>query len=113
MIALCLVPLLVLLAYCALESLQSRLPESFQLDPKVFDFVLNAVLVESKLRWHMHRAASSYRQDVLLTRTCPDPISTAVHKLEEALGILGVQLNTQAKAIDLGEHMLSLHAAVC
>ena len=86
--------------------LQSRLPESFQLDPKVFDFVLNAVLVKGKLRWHMHRAASSYRQDVLLTRCSPDPVSTAVHKLEEALGMFGVQLDAQAKAIDLGEHML-------
>ena len=83
--------------------MQSRLPEAFQLDPKAFDHVLNVVSIDGKLHWHMHEAASSYRQDVLLTRTSVDPVSTAVHKLEEALGVLGLQLNRQVKAIDLGK----------
>ena len=83
--------------------MQSCLPEAFQLDPKAFDHVLNVVFIDGKLRWNMHTAASSYRQDVLLTRTSIDHVSTAVHKLEEALSVLGLQLSRQVKAIDLGK----------
>ena len=76
---------------------------AFQLDPRVFDYVLNVVTTEGGLRWRMHAAPLTYRQDVLLTRTSHDPVSTAVHKLEEALAVLGFRLDRHVKAIDLGE----------
>lgn len=87
---------------------QTCLPEAFQLDPKVFDFVLNVVSIEGKLGWHLHRAGSTYRQDVLLTRSSHEPVSTAVQKLAEAQTVLGLQLDRQIKAIDLGKPCCTL-----
>lgn len=85
------------------SGLQKQLPDTFELDPKVFGFVLHVICSEGKLRWHMHAAADTYRQDVLLTRMGGDHVSTAVHKLDEALDVLGFQLDRHVKAIDLGE----------
>ena len=76
---------------------------AFQLDPKVFDYVLNVATTEGGLRWRMHAAPPTFRQDVLLTRTSHGPVSTAVHKLEEAMALLGFRLDRHVKAIDLGE----------
>lgn len=95
------------------DLLQEHLPETFQLDPKVFDSVLSVVAVEGKLRWHLHKAPSTYRQDVLLTRASQDAVSSAVQKLGEALTVLGLQLNGRLKAIDLGRPCPCPVFAVC
>ena len=97
----------------SLSGLQKQLPDTFELDPKVFDFVLNVMCSEGKLRWHMHSAPATYRQDVLLTRINDDHVSTAVHKLEEALEVLDFQLGRHVKAIDLGQSAPLCVPTVC
>ena len=74
------------------------------LDPKDFHYVLSVVDVEGVLRWHLHEVTSNYRQAVLLTQLSQQQVSSAVHKLQEALEVLGHQLRTTETAIDLGMH---------
>ena len=79
------------------------------MDPKDFHFVLSVVDIEGVLRWHLHEVTSNYRQAVLLTRLSQQQVSTAVHKLQEALEVFGHQLKATETAIDLG--MYSIEAA--
>lgn len=83
--------------------MQERLPDTFNLDPKLFDHVLNVVTIDGRLHWNVHGADSSYRQTVLLTQASPREVSSAVHKLQEALTVLGHRLGCEQAAIDLGE----------
>ena len=78
------------------------MPETFRLDPKAFDYVLNVVTIEGALWWHVHKADSTYRQTVLLTQPSQQLVSSAVHKLEEAFEVFGYQLCPKHKAVDLG-----------
>ncbi len=84
-------------------NLQEQLPETFSLDPKVFRFVLNVVAVEGMLWWNLHEVDSTYRQTVFLTQSPKQLVSTAVHKLQEALEVTGHRLDADQKAIDLGD----------
>lgn len=83
--------------------MQDRLPESFSLDPKHFDHVLTVVKIDGRLHWNVHAADSGYRQTVLLTQPSQREVSSAVHKLQEALAVLGHKLGSDQAAIDLGE----------
>lgn len=85
-----------------LLGLQDKLPESFNLDPKYFDHVLNVVKIDGRFHWNVHAADSSYRQTVLLTQPSQREVSSAVHKLQEALAVLGHKLDSEQAAIDLG-----------
>ena len=83
--------------------MQDRLPQSFNLDPKHFDHVLNVVEIDGKFHWNVQAADSSYRQTVLLTQPSQRGVSSAVHKLQEALAVLGHKLDSEQAAIDLGD----------
>lgn len=83
--------------------MQAQLPDTFSLDPKSFRYVLNVLTIEGSLHWLLHEANSTYRQTVLLTQPSQQQVSTAVHKLEEALEVVGHQLGSNQKAIDLGD----------
>ena len=83
--------------------MQEKLPENFNLDPKHFDHVLNVVRIDGTFHWNVHAADSSYRQTVLLTQPSQKEVSSAVHKLQEALAVLGHKLDSEQAAIDLGE----------
>ena len=83
--------------------MQDMLPGSFYLDPKQFDHVLNVVEYDGRLHWNVHAADSSYRQIVLLTQPSQKEVSSAVHKLQEALAVLSHKLGSEQAAIDLGE----------
>lgn len=91
--------------------MQERLPNSFNLDPKYFDHVLNVVTIDGRLHWNVHEADSTYRQTVLLTQPSQREVSSAVHKLQEALAVLGHKLGCEEAAIDLGK--LTLPHAAC
>ena len=82
--------------------MQERLPITFELDPKQFDYVLNVVTIEDSLHWHLHPAEHNYRQTVLLTQPSNKGVSTAVHKLQEALDVVGYKLSCEQTALDLG-----------
>ncbi|DBA93670.1 TPA: hypothetical protein ACH3X3_013742 [Trebouxia sp. C0006] len=82
--------------------LAAHLPETFKLDPKVFHYVLNVVATEGKLLWNLHETDGTYRQTTLLTESPQKCVSSAVHKLEEALHLVGHHLGSNQRAIDLG-----------
>lgn len=87
----------------SLESwLGERLPDSCNLDPKHFDHVLNVVAIDGRFHWNVHEADSTYRQTVLLTQPSLREVSSAVHKLQEALAVLGHKQGCEEAAIDLG-----------
>ena len=65
--------------------------------------MLSVVDIEGCLRWSIHEATSNYRQAVLLTPSVQRPVSSAVHKLQEALAVIGHQLGAEDIAIDLGK----------
>ena len=83
--------------------MQERLPDSFNLDPKRFDHVLNVVTINGRLHWNVHEADDTYRETVLLTQPSQREVSSAVHKLQEALAVLGHKLGCEEAAIDLGK----------
>ena len=65
--------------------------------------MLSVVEVEGSLRWSLDKATSNHRQAVLLTPSLQQPVSSAVHKLQEALAVVGHQLSSVDIAIDLGD----------
>ena len=83
--------------------LQAKLPDAFSLDPKQFDHVLNVVTIDGKLQWAVHKADHTYRQTVLLTQPSHREVSSAAHKLHEALEVAGCRLSPGQTAIDLGK----------
>lgn len=96
-----------------LESrMQERLPDSCNLDPKHFDHVLNVVAIDGRFHWNVHEADSTYRQTVLLTQPSLREVSSAVHKLQEALAVLGHKQGCEEAAIDLGKHTLPHSASL-
>ncbi|KAL0032338.1 hypothetical protein WJX79_005830 [Trebouxia sp. C0005] len=82
--------------------LAAHLPEPFKLDPKGFQYVLNVVANEGTLLWNLHEADGTYRRTTLLTESPQKCVSSAVHKLEEALHVVGHHVGSNQRAIDLG-----------
>ena len=88
------------------------MPETFKLDPKVFQYVLNVVATEGTLLWNLHEADGTYRRTALQTEPPQKCVSNAVHKLEEALHVVGHHAGANQRAIDLGgtcQHFTSIY----
>lgn len=81
--------------------LQDQLPLTWKLDPKNFDQVLSVVQCERKLHWHLHPADTLYKNPH--THSPWDSASTAMHKLDEAIQLGGIDINGLDLAIDLGQ----------
>ncbi len=92
------------------------MPETFKLDPKAFQYVLNVVASEGNLLWNLHEADGTYRRTALLTEPPQKYVSSAVHKLEEALHVIGHRVGSDQRAIDLGgtcQHFTSSYCNHC
>ncbi len=88
------------------------MPEKFKLDPKDFQYVLNVVATEETLLWNLHEVDGTYRRTTLLTESPQKCVSSAVHKLEEALHVVGHHVGSNQRAIDLGgtcQHITSIY----
>ena len=89
-------------------NLQDALPDTWQLSPQNFQWVLNIALLEGRYRWCLMEGRHMVRNAHLQPSFHTDAggsiaVSQAVNKLKEALLLSGIDLSSLGIALDLGE----------